>query len=256
MRYFSIVPVPEFIDEPNKVKIDGEIFDEIECTKKWIKIKFDDEYASEKGYDKEYIIVEFNVLPGVHSWIEENTPLELLWTASADFLESLGKNHNVYLYHSKPNGLESLLTMEDASKLLLPFQVRGANKALFPNIFSMVHIENSFLSPLEMISEQPEDYIRNAMFTFHKNVVPTGEIKRFYELMDVVIPEVEKIEERFRILTRIISPLVHFIVLKKDLSKSLEIKRGKNNNYNLDYKNASKISLKEVSERITRNIAD
>ena len=94
------------------------------------------------------------------------------------------------------------------------------------------------------------------MFTFHKNVVPTGEIQRFYELMDVVIPEVEKIEERFRILTRIISPLVHFIVLKKNLSKSLEIKHDKSNNYSLNYKNASKISLKEVSERIKKNIAD
>ena len=256
MRYFSIIPVPEFIDEPNKLSIEGEIFDTIECNKKWIKIKFNDEYATKKGYDKEYTIVEFNVIPGVHSWIEENSPLELLWTASADFLESLGKNHNVYLYQSKPIGLEALISMEDSSKVYLPFQVRGANKALFPNIFNMVHVGNSFLSPLESISEQPEDYIRNAMFTFHKNVVPTGEIQRFYELMDVVIPEVEKIEERFRILTRIISPLVHFIVLKKNLSKSLEIKHDKSNNYSLNYKNASKISLKEVSERIKKNIAD
>jgi hypothetical protein len=256
LRYFSIIPVPEFIDAPNNVKIGGSTFDEVECTNKHIKIKFNESYASENGYEREYVVVEFNVLPGIHSWIEENTPLELLWTASADFLESLGIDHNIYLFPEKPNGLETLLSTEDSARLYLPFQVRGANKTLFPNVFSMIPVDQKFLSPLETISEIPEDHIRNAMYTYYKNVVPTGDTSRFVDLMEVVVPEIEKVEERFRILTRIISPLVHYIVLKKDLSNSLIVSRVKDKNYSIEYSTSSKLSLKGFSERLVKKLTE
>lgn len=256
MRYFSIIPVPEFMDAPNIVKIEGSVFEEIECTPSHIKIRFNEDYASKNGYEKEYTIVEFNIMPGIHSWIEENTPLELLWTASADFLESFGRNHNIYLFPKKPEGLESLISFENSSKFYLPFQVRGSNKALFPNVFSMMMVNQSFLSPLESISEVPEDHIRNAIFTYYKNVVPSGDTSRFVDLMEVIVPEIEKIEERFRILTRIISPLVHYIVLKKDLSNCLTVIKEKDKNYTVNYSTSSKLSLKDFINRLVKKLRE
>ncbi|HKZ41003.1 MAG TPA: hypothetical protein VJ044_08575 [Candidatus Hodarchaeales archaeon] len=214
-------------------------------------------FAEKTKLGRDYTIITWDVKPGIHAWIEENIPLELIWTASADFIAEVFKVQSVYLYSKIPNGIETLLSI-GSQRFLLPFQVRGSKKILFHNVFQMLALEGNLLSPLETISELPEEYIRNAVATFSSNVVPAGGsmvASRFPELDSIISIELEKIEERFRIETRILVPVVHLATLRSDFSRTVETKY-RDGQYSFIPKSTMKISAEALATTIAAKLED
>ena len=157
------------------------------------------------------------------------------------------------LYYKNPYGLEDLLNI-GMYRLFLPFHVRAANKNIFPNVFQMIPIEGNILSPLETITEQNEDYIRNALSTFASI---TDKEDRFDQLETIIYNELDKIEERFRIFSRIVVPVVHDVAIRKRLEHNIVIKRKEQQGQNeFSSKASKKINAKEIAEKIQKNLQD
>ena len=229
------------------------MFNYIEVTSKDIRVTVKESYAEQNNLKNDYEIIKWNVKPGIHEWIEEDIPLELLWLASIDFLEDISFGYKVILYYKNPYGLEDLLNI-GMYRLFLPFHVRAANKNIFPNVFQMIPIESNILAPLETVTEQNEDYIRNALATFASI---TDKEERYDQLESIIFTELDKIEERFRIFSRIVVPVVHNVAIRKHLEHNIIIKRKEQQGqYEFSYKPSIKIDAKEIAEKIQKNLQD
>jgi hypothetical protein len=202
------------------------------------------EFSNKKGFH------------GIHTFYGssdmKNYPIELMNFASVDILEDLSNHFNMHtvLYDAEnlpeKHLIEIFYSLRD--KIYLPFQVRRpSTRELFLKVFRLVPVTSQLLVPLEMMADQYEDYIDNALLSFIHNVADpirytsnvnvSQLIKRIEDLAMIITSQVDNIRNRSFHFNRLILPLVHFAKLKKQISESIVIENITNDNisYSFNY---------------------
>ena len=254
--YFAIIPPIEIIDEAT-IEIDGNlssIIKSISIDKKSVKIEVSD--AIESNVDKKiYEVIKWNYLPHVHEMCgPENLPLELLPICSIDFLELLSSEFkfDVILVNNPKIGNY----FDFYVGLCLPFAVRRANKTIFRHISKLETIYPDLLSSLMAHSDDYDDFMNNALYTFRDNILnptlqtiqeipihkesdeewQTKSVPIVYEdlikiitqtdwLVQIMESQFNNVKERYRSLMRLVLPVIQRERLNDTLQKyvTLEI---------------------------------
>jgi len=261
VKYFSWIPNPK-ITGNSEQKIKSDTLDSVIVNSKFMKIRLASDGEQIKKYESEYTIFEFNVKPGVHSFSQPEDiefPLELAYAYSIDLLENISLNNkfSTLLYLKSPISLVDALFSLD-NRVSLPFLVRRPGKTLFSAVYQLTSIFGNLLTSLETVSDQYEDYVENALYTFRENVInplrqqeestlPDDLIRvldRAEDLHSIITNQIFNIRERYRAYSRLLVPLIHFAYIKSDLMSSLSVKHEPNS---ISYKINTPIELDSAS---------
>ena len=249
---FSFLPLVK-ITGKTELPVTSQFIDRIIVNEAEIKFKL------KQSDTKEVKLLDFNVNPGInllHDQIE-TLPLELMFMTTIDFLEAISAKYKLSTIifdesiHSELNFVSTFLFLED--KLYLPFQLRRpSTKTIYSSVFNLMPVKSNLMSPIEVLSDQYEDYMENALYSFllnvskpyrekeHEEMIKSQELlkvlDRIEDLSQILTGQIDNIRERYRAFSRIIVPLIQLANLKKKISDSIISDVSKNSiSYHLHY---------------------
>jgi hypothetical protein len=273
LSYFSWIPNVE-VKGSSTQKIESTTLDSIIVNSKSIKIILNEAYAQKSQNRIDHDIINFNIKPGIHSFSqpeETQFPLELAYAYSIDLLENLSiqKSYSTIIYSHLPNSLvDGLFGLN--KKAWLPFLVRRPNKTLYSSVFLMTPISGNLLTSLEAVSDQYEDYIENALYTFNRNVIkplqkqeasnsPEDLIRvldRTEDLYSIIVTQLSNIRDRYRAFSRLIVPLIHYANLKSDLEDSVSFSHDSESSFNYEIKTPLEVESTSIATFLAKKLAD
>ncbi len=266
MTNFVFLPLIKIIGKVELDIIDSPVVEKLIINESLIKFKL-----KENQLQKELVLMNFNVKPGIHVIHDEveNLPLELMFTTTIDFLDSLSIKFGLssILLEEPIESLDFVKTfLFFGDKVYLPFQVRKpSTKTIFSSVYNLIPIKSNLMSPIEVLSDQYEDYLENALYSFllnvskplrekeHEDLIKSQELlkvlDRIEDLSQIMTKQIENIRERYRAFSRIMVPLIQLANLKKKISDSVKLEYSKNNvSYQLQY--PKEIASEELAEFI------
>ena len=271
MTYFSFLPLIKVTGKTELPILNSPVLDKLFVSDSQIKFKLKNLENS-----KDIILVNFDVKPGLHYLDDEieNLPLELSFTSTIDFLDGLSTKFDlstILMDDQKENFdfVETFLFFSD--KVYLPFQVRRpSTKTLFSSVFTIMPIKSNLMSPIEVMSDQYEDYIENALYSFllnvskplrekeHEELINSRELlkvlDRIEDLSQILTGQIDNIRERYRAFSRIMVPLIQLANIKKKISDSISINVSKNTiSYKLQY--PREVSSDDIAEYISNRLS-
>jgi len=249
---FTFLPLVK-ITGKSELPVTSQFVDRIVVNEDEIKFKL------KNSATKEIKLLNFNVNPGINFLQDQNAelPLELMFTTTIDFLERISTKYKLstIIFNesdvSQINFVETFLFLGD--KLYLPFQLRRpSTRSIYSSVYSLQPVKSNIMSPIEVLSDQYEDYLENALYSFLLNVSKPHREKeyeemiksqellkvldRFEDLSQILSGQIDNIRERYRAFSRIMVPLIQLANLKKKISDSLKLDVGKNSiSYHLNY---------------------
>lgn len=250
---FSFLPLVKVIGKTEMTVENSPVVDKIIVNDAVIKFKLKEGSSTLK----EFTLVNFSSKPGINQIHDEieNLPLELMFTTTIDFLDSFSNKFNLstilFEENTSDNFIEIFLLTGD--KLFLPFQLRRpSTKTIYSSVFNLMPVKSNLMAPIEVLSDQYEDYIENALYSFllnvskplrekeHEEYIKSQELlkvlDRIEDLSQIITGQVDNIHERYRAFSRVIAPLIALANLKKKVSDSIKIEFAKNTiSYNLQY---------------------
>ena len=146
MTIFSFLPLVKIIGKTEMTVENSPVVDKIIVNDSIIKFKLKEGSSSLK----EFTLMNFNFMPGlnqIHDEVE-NLPLELMFTATIDFLDSFSNKFNLstilFEENAPDNFVEIFLITGD--KLFLPFQVRRpSTKTIYSSVFNLMPIRSNLM---------------------------------------------------------------------------------------------------------------
>lgn len=271
---FSWIPNVK-ITGSNQQKIDSTTLESINVDSTSVKIILDKNYAQNKGYATEYSIFEFNTKPGIHIFNQpedEEFPIELSYAYSIDLLEeiSIQNKLSTILYSEQPKSFIGAFFALN-NKVSLPFLVRRPDKTLFSGVYLFTSIYGNLLTSLESVTDQYEDYIENALYTFSENVIqplqdtqdhtrlPDDLIRvldRAEDLYSIILDQIVHIRDRYRAYSRLLVPLIHYAYLKSDLESSMTIEYESDSTIKYSIKTPRELESKILASILAEKLAD
>jgi hypothetical protein len=197
-----------------------------------------------------------------------------MFIATIDFLDGISSKFNLSTIlfddsiKNELNFAEIFLFLSD--KMYLPFQVRRpSTRTLFSSVFNLIPVKSNLMVPIEVLSDQYEDYLENALYSFllnvskplreteHQDMIKTHELlkvlDRFEDLSQIITTQVDYIRERYRSFSRVIVPLIQLANLKKKISDSIQTEVTKHSiSYTLKY--PIEISSDELAEYLLNKL--
>ena len=125
------------------------------------------------------------------------------------------------------------------------------------------------MAPIEILSDQYEDYIENALYSFllnvskpqrekeHEEYVKSQELlkvlDRIEDLSQIITTQLDNVRERYRAFSRVIVPLIQLANMKKKISDSIKVEVTKNTiNYQLLY--PAEISSEDLAHYVANKL--
>ena len=172
MATFSFLPLINIIGK-TELEVDSSTFvEKIIVNQSGIKFIIKDETKS-----KEVTLIDLYVKPGINLLHEEipNLPLELMFMTTIDFLDSISTKYKlstIIFDEKEPSNLDFVeIFLFFGERLHLPFQVRRpSTKTLYSSVYNLIPVRSNLMLPLEALSDQYEDYLENALYSFLLNV--------------------------------------------------------------------------------------
>lgn len=270
MTNFAFLPLMKITGNVELEINDSPVVDKLIVNESQIKFKL-------KEHDQrgDLVLIDFNVKTGVHVVHDEieNLPLELTFTTTIDFLDSLSSRFDLstVLLDEPLESLDFVKTfLFFGDKVFLPFQVRKpSTKTIFSSVYNLRPIKANLMSPIEVLSDQYEDYLENALYSFLLNVSkPLREkeyedmiksqellkvLDRIEDLSQIMTKQVDNIRERYRAFSRIMVPLIKLANLKKRVSDSVKLEYSNSQiSYTLQY--PKEIASEELAEFIVNKM--
>lgn len=271
MSTFSFLPLVKIVGKTELKVESSPTVDKIVVNEKHIKFVLKDQRNQQ-----EVTLIDFNKYPGINQLNDQipSLPLELMFMTTIDFLDGISTKHGLSTIildeaiYPNPNFAEIFLFFGE--RLLLPFQIRRpSTRTIYSSVYNLVPVKSSLLNPIETLSDQYEDYLENALYSFLLNVSkPLREreyeemiknqellkvLDRIEDLSQILTTQIENIRERYRSFSRIIVPLIQLANLKKKISDSVNIDVSKNSiSYSLKY--PIEISSEELARHVLNKL--
>ncbi len=164
MSKFSFLPLIKIVGKTEMVVANSPVVEKIIVNDSYIKFKLKESLARQ-----EITLLDFNIKSGINELHDEieDLPLELIFTTTIDFLDGFSNKFNlstILFDEASPsdNFVETFLFIGD--RVYLPFQVRKpSTKTLYSSVFTLLPIKANLMAPIEVLSDQYEDYIENAL---------------------------------------------------------------------------------------------
>lgn len=254
MSNFSFLPLFKIIGQ-TELKVDSStVVENIIVDESGIKFTI-----KEGNNSKTVTLIDFYVKPGINYLHDQipNLPLELMFMTTIDFLDSISTKYKLSTIifdgeiKDNSNFIETFLFFGD--RLYLPFQVRRpSTKTLYSSVYNLIPVKSNLMLPLEALSDQYEDYLDNALYSFllnvskplrekeHEDMIKSQELlkvlDRIEDLSQILTGQIENIRKRYRSFSRIIVPLIQLANLKKNIFDSIKVKVEEEKiSYSLNY---------------------
>lgn len=270
MSKFSFLPLIKIIGRTEMSVENSPVVEKIIVDDSQIKFKL-----KESTNLQEVILLDFNIRPGINELHDEivKLPLELMFTTTIDFLDAFSNKFDLSTVlfdetSSNNNFVETFLYIGE--RVYLPFQVRKpSTKTLYSSVFTLLPIRSNLMAPIEVLSDQYEDYIENALYSFllnvskpirekeHEEYVKSQELlkvlDRIEDLSQIVTAQLNNVKERYRAFSRVMAPLIASANLKKKISDSIKVEITKDAiSYQLQY--PVEITSNEIAEFIVNRL--
>ena len=268
MTQFSFLPLVKVIGK-TEIQVNSTMVERVIVTEADIKFKL------KHSESKEVKLIEFDTKQGIHTLHDDiGLPIELFSMTTIDFLEAISSKYKLSTIlleesNSNMNFVEIFSFMGD-NKIYLPFQVRKpSTKTLYSSVFNLMPIKSNLMSPIEVLSDQYEDYLENALYSFllnvskpyrekeHQELIKSQELlkvlDRIEDLSQIMTGQIDNIRERYRAFSRIMVPLIQLANIKKKIGDSIQMEFSKNSiSYNLKY--PIEIPSEELAQFIANRI--
>lgn len=266
ITYFSFLPLIK-IKGKSEFRVESRVAEKIIVSGANIKFKLKPHVSITKDIN----MIEFNsnFIHKFNGSGSANYPLELMNFASIDILEDICKQFDLETILFKEKDLNKTHLVELfyslGKKVYLPFQVRRfSTRDLFQNLFQLVPVTSQLLIPLELMGDQYEDYIDNALASFIHNVFQpmltssnlnvAQLVKRIEELTIIINTHVDHIRDRSFQFNRLILPIVHYVKLKKLMSDAIVIDSVSKNSISYSINTTKEIKAEDLAYFLSKYI--